>query len=71
MSDFGCNYDESIVFVLDRIKDKCKGDQFLEKEFSRIYTDILKLTISANRFYETYGCIAIELQKSLDESYGI
>lgn len=71
VQDFGCSYDESIVFVLDCIKDKCKGDQFLEKEFSMIYTDILKLTISANRFAFTYGCIALELQKSLDESYSL
>jgi len=69
VSDFSCNFDENIVNLLNIIKCKFKGTTYLEKEISDFCTDILKLTIASNRFYETYGKIALEIQKSLDESY--
>lgn len=69
VGDFGCNYDSSIINTLDIIKHKCKGDENLEIEVSSLCSEILKLTITANRFHETYSHISRELQKSLDESY--
>jgi hypothetical protein len=69
MSDFSCNYDTDIVNILDLIKHECKGKGNLEIQVSSLCSEILRLTIAANRFYETYSLISMQIQKSLDESH--
>lgn len=67
MSDFSCNYDVNIVNILDSIKHECKGN--FETQVSGLCSEILQLKIAANRFYETYSLISMQIQHSLDESH--
>ena len=67
VNEFGGSYDGRIVYLTSIIKDKFRG-QCNEVEIKQLCDDILKLTISANKYFLTYGNVLSKINAVIDEN---
>lgn len=65
INEFSCYHDRFTVDTINEIKSKFKGD-LNEKKVNTLCDNILKLTISSNKYFLTYGNVLGKIEAAIE-----